>query len=209
MNEDTTSQPPRDDLFLARRAARADTAAWNEIIGRYGPRIYNLALRFAATTMEAEDLTQEVFLKLFRNLDRYRGDVPLIGWALRLSRNLCIDHYRSQRSRREREIVSDEVLELFPGGEDPGARSQALEDRRLVHASLAEIPTSQAEVVVLCDLQGFTYEEIAAFYEVPVGTIKSRLNRARRNLVKRLESRLGFSAAQPASTKVSAEVSSC
>ena len=179
---DSNLRPPRDDLFLARRAARADTGAWNEIIERYGSRIYNLALRFASSPAEAEDLTQDIFLKLFRNLDRYRGDVPLVAWALRLSRNLCIDHYRSQRARREKEFVSDEVLEQVSGSEDPGARSQALEDRRLIYAALAEMPEGQAEVVVLCDLQGFTYEEIAAFYEVPVGTIKSRLHRARARL---------------------------
>lgn len=203
------TDPPRDDLFLARRAARADTAAWNEIIERYGSRIYNLALRFASSSGEAEDLTQDIFLKLFRNLDRYRGDVPLVAWALRLSRNLCIDHYRSQRARREKEFVSDEVLEHIPGSEDPGARSQALEDRRLIYASLAEMPAGQAEVVVLCDLQGFTYEEIAAFYEVPVGTIKSRLNRARRNLLKQLERRLGFGPGRSALSQTLGEASPC
>ncbi len=79
------------ELFLARRAARAEAQAWDEIIERYGERIFNLAFRFTGNQAEAEDLTQEIFLKLYRNLDRYRGDVPLAAWALRLSRWLCID----------------------------------------------------------------------------------------------------------------------
>ncbi len=178
------------DLFLARRAATADPRAWDEIIERYGERIYNLAFRFAGNRAEAEDLTQDIFLKLYRNLDRYRGDVPLIAWALRLSRNLCIDHYRHTRTRRRLETVSDEVLEHLPSGEDPERRSQKRERRRMVRQVLAEMSESLASVVMLRDLQGLSYNEIAAFFEVPVGTIKSRLNRARRELVRRVEKRL-------------------
>ena len=98
MPDVSTTSP---DLFLARRAAAADAEAWDEIIERYGERIYNLAYRFTGRRAEAEDLTQDIFLKLYRNLDRYRGDVPLMAWALRLSRNSCIDHYRHHRTRRQ------------------------------------------------------------------------------------------------------------
>lgn len=178
------------DLFLARRAVRADPEAWDEIIERYGERIYNLALRFTGNSAEAEDLTQDIFLKLYRNLDRYRGDVPLMAWALRLSRNLCIDHYRHHRSRKLAETVSDEVLRHLPSGEDLERSSQKRERRRLVQQVLAEMSESLASVVMLRDLQGLSYDEIATFFEVPVGTIKSRLNRARRELVRRVRERL-------------------
>ncbi len=178
------------DLLLARRAARGDAAAWDEIVDRFGERIYNLALRFAGDRPEAEDLTQEIFLKLYRQLHRYRGDVPLLAWAMRLSRNLCIDQYRHHRTRKRSETASDEVLRHLPGGEDPRERHRIEEQRRLVQRVLAEMPETQATAVMLRDLQGLSYEEIAAFYEVPVGTIKSRLNRARRELVRRIESHL-------------------
>ncbi len=197
------------DLFLARRAAKADPRAWDEVVQLYGERIYNLCLRFAATPMEAEDLTQEVFLKLYRQLHRYRGDVPLVAWTLRLSRNLCIDHYRHHRARRQAETVSDEVLQHMPSSDDLERRRQKRERRRLVHQVMAEMSESLASVLMLRDFQGLSYDEIAAFFEVPVGTIKSRLNRGRRELVRRVEERLER-ARVPLPDPLSAEqVSSC
>jgi len=197
------------DLLLARRAARSDARAWDEIVDRFGERIFNLALRFAGNRPEAEDLTQEIFLKLYRQLHRYRGEVPLLAWALRLSRNLCIDHYRHHRTRKRVETASDEVLRQLPGGEDPRERNRVEEQRRLVHRVLAEMPETQATVVMLRDLQGLSYDEIAAFYEVPVGTIKSRLNRARRELVRRLEGSLGRGRPAAAGAAVMEQASSC
>ncbi len=193
------------DLFLARRAAKADPRAWDDIVRLYGERIYNLCLRFASSPMEAEDLTQEVFLKLYRQLHRYRGDVPLVAWALRLSRNLCIDHYRHYRLQKKSETVSDDVLALMPSADDLESTVQTRERRRLVHRTLAEMPEDLATVVLLRDLQGWSYEEVAAALEVPLGTVKSRLNRARRELVSRLETRLEL-ASPPATER---QVSPC
>lgn len=177
------------DLLLARRAARADAQAWEEIVARFGERIYNLAFRFAGNAGEAEELTQDVFLKLYQNLGRYRGDVPFVGWALRLSRNACIDHYRHHRRRVQSE-VSEEPLQFLPSGDDPHNETWLAHRRRLVHRTLAEMTEDQATVIALCDLQGWSYDEAAAFLEVPLGTVKSRLNRARRELFQRLEARL-------------------
>ena len=183
------------DLFLARRAAKADAAAWDEIIELYGERIFNLAFRFTRNQQEAEDLTQDIFLKLYRNLDRYRGDVPLMAWALRLSRNLCVDHYRHHRTRKQAETVSDEVLAHLPSDEDVERRRERRERRRLVRQVLDEMSESLASVLTLRDLQGLSYEEIAGFFEVPVGTVKSRLNRGRKELVRRVEERLRLAGA--------------
>lgn len=185
-----TETAPNPDLFLARRAAKADARAWDEIVERYGERIYNLCLRFAATDAEAEDLTQDVFLKLYRQLHKYRGDVPLVAWALRLSRNLCIDHYRHVRNARQREFQGEEVLVHMPSRDDPRRDAQAREQRRLVRETLDEMPEDLAVPVLLRDVQGFSYDEVASALELPLGTVKSRLNRARRELVERLEARL-------------------
>jgi RNA polymerase sigma-70 factor (ECF subfamily) len=191
------------DLFLARRAAKGDPRAWQELIDLYGERIWNVCLRFAGGGTDAEDLTQEVFLKLYRQLGQYRGDVPLVAWALRLSKNLCIDHYRHHRLRTQSETVSDEVLRHLPGDADPDADLRNRERRRMVRETLAGMPEDLATVVLLRDLQGLAYDEVAAFLELPLGTVKSRLNRARTELVSRLEARL---ASFPGA---SAEVSSC
>ena len=180
------------DLFLARRAAKGDADAWTAIVDRFGGAIYNLAYRFTRQSQEAEDLTQEIFLKLYRQLGRYRGDVPLMAWTLRLSRNLCIDHYRQQKSRRRDQQVSLDGLEHLASEDDSEGRRQRREERRLVLEALDELTVLQATVLTLRDFQGLSYEEIATFLEVPVGTIKSRLNRARRELVEVLGRRLGL-----------------
>ena len=186
-----------EDLALARRAADADPTAWDEVVERYGDRIFGLACRFAGRETDAEDLTQEVFLKLYRNLHQYRGDVPLVAWALRLSRNLCIDHYRAARARRVNDHVSEEALERLPSADNPQVRSQMREQMRMVHDALGELSEPLATVVMLRDLQDLSYDEIATFLEVPAGTVKSRLNRARRALVAAIERRLAASAPNP------------
>ena len=182
---------PSPDLLLARRAASGRPEAWEELLALYGERIYNLAVHFAGGAEDAEDLTQEVFLRLYQNLRLYRGDVPLAAWALRLSRNLCIDHYRRTRRERRADILSEEVLERMPAGEDPQAEAQKRQQLRAVYRGLEEMSEELAEVVMLRDLQGWSLEETAAFQEVPVGTVKSRLHRARIELADRVASKLG------------------
>ena len=178
------------DLHLARRASKADPLAWDEIIARYGERIYNLAYRFTGSGAEAEELTQDIFLKLYSQLHQYRGDVPLVAWSLRLSRNLCIDHYRHHRQRQQSEVVSDEVLAQLAGTEDPHQQSWLRERRQMVYQTLAEMPEDQATVILLRDLQGLSYDEVSVFLDLPIGTVKSRLNRARKELTCRLHERL-------------------
>jgi RNA polymerase sigma-70 factor, ECF subfamily len=179
------------DLLLARRAAAGQAAAWEELLGLYAQRIYNLALHFTGSPTDAEDLTQEIFLRLYQSLRLYRGDVPLAAWALRLSRNLCIDNWRRVRRERRFAVVSEEILQWMPAADNPQAEAQAKEQLRAIHESLAEMTEDLAEVVVLRDLQGWSQEEASAYLEVPVGTVKSRLHRARLELARRVTTRLG------------------
>ena len=183
--------PSSQDLWLARRAAGGRADAWDELLALYGERVYNLALHFAGSIHDAEDLTQEIFLRLYQNLRLYRGDVPLAAWALRLSRNLCIDYYRRARRERRALNVSDEVLAGFPAGDDPQAEAQRRQQLRAVYRGLEEMPEDLAEVVLMRDLQGWSLEETAACLEVPVGTVKSRLHRARLDLAGRVTAKLG------------------
>ena len=180
---------PNPDLLLARRAAAGQASAWEELIELYGEKLYNLALHFARTAEEAEDLTQEMFLRLHQSLRQYRGDCPLVAWALRLSRNLCIDHYRRARQERRSARVSEEVLERLPAGNDLQAEAQEREELAAVHRALAEMPEELAELVLLRDLQGWSLEEVASSLEIPVGTVKSRLHRARLDLAERVQAR--------------------
>ncbi len=180
---------PNPDLFLARRAAAGHADAWTELIERYGRRIYNIAFQFAGNTAEAEDLTQEVFLKLYRNLGRYRGDVPLAGWTLRLSRNLCVDHYRRTRTERRTVVVSEELLKRQAGDMNTAARAERRERLRMVYQTLEEMPEAFAEILMLRDLQGLSYADICTFLDLPEGTMKSRLRRARLELMRRIDRR--------------------
>jgi RNA polymerase sigma-70 factor (ECF subfamily) len=182
---------PSSDLLLARRAAAGRADAWDELIAVYGERVYNLAFHFAGSAAAADDLTQEIFLRLYQNLRSYRGDVPLAGWTLRLSRNLCIDHYRRARQERRALAVSEEVLAHLPASDDPQAEAQRRQQLREVYRALEQMPEDLAEVVLLRDLQGWTLEEIAASLDVPLGTVKSRLHRARLDLAARITARLG------------------
>jgi RNA polymerase sigma-70 factor (ECF subfamily) len=198
---------PSPDLLLARRAASGRAEAWEELLALYGERIYNLAVHFAGGAEDAEDLTQEIFLRLYQNLRLYRGDVPLAAWALRLSRNLCIDHYRRTRRERRADVLVEDVLERMPADDDPQADAHKRQQLRAVYCGLEEMSEELAEVVVLRDLQGWSLEETAAFQEVPVGTVKSRLHRARIELAGRVAAKLGpRGAAAPA---VALEVGAC
>ncbi len=197
---------PNPDLLLARRAAAGRVEAWEELLALYSERIYNLALHFAGGAEDAEDLTQEIFLRLYRNLRLYRGDVPLAAWALRLSRNLCIDHYRRARRERRAAAVSEEVLAQMPSGDgDPQAEAQRRQQLRTVYRELEAMSEDLAEAVLLRDLQGWSLEETAAWLEVPVGTVKSRLHRGRIELAGRVAARLATPAPRAAVPALEAE----
>jgi RNA polymerase sigma-70 factor (ECF subfamily) len=177
---------PRD-LALARRACRGQAGAWDEIISLYGRRIYNLALHFCHDRMLAEDLTQDVFLRLHRALDRYRGDTPLAAWTLRLSRNLCIDHYRRTRRERQATFFSTAYLDLLSSDSDPRGDLRQRELRERIGVALRAMSEDLATAVFLRDLQELSYDEIAALLDLPLGTVKSRINRGRIELRRRLE----------------------
>ncbi len=170
------------DLLLARRAAAGHPDAWDEIIRQYGRRIFNIAFQFAADPAEAEDLTQEVFLKLYQNLRSYRGDVPLVGWTLRLSRNLCIDHFRHSRGENRLSRLPEVMLERVASSSDPHAEALRRQELDQIYRALEEMPEDLAEILVLRDLQELSYDEVATALDLPMGTVKSRLNRARHEL---------------------------
>ena len=176
------------DLFLARRAAAGHQDAWAQIVETYGRRIFNVAFQFTSNREDAEDLTQEIFVRLHEGLKSYRGESPLAGWALRLSRNLCIDRYRQTRREKTWQRVAQEVIEQIPSGIDIEAQSDRRRTVEELYAALARLPEEFSEPVLLCDLQGWSIEEVAAYTGRPVGTVKSRLNRGRARLAESIRS---------------------
>jgi RNA polymerase sigma-70 factor (ECF subfamily) len=184
------------DADLVTRCQRGDDGAWSDLVDRYGRKVYGIAWHFTYDRSEAEELTQECFLKLWENLDRYEpSEASLLAWIAALSRNLCIDHYRKRRREKGFRFLSEEaVTSVLTAGDDPQADAVRRERVRFLLEALADLPDELAEVVMLRDLDGLDYREIGDFLKLPDGTVKSRLNRARIELAKAIRRRLGQSA---------------
>ena len=184
---------------LAARCLQGDPAAWEKLATGQHRRVYGICYRFTNSQSEAEDLTQEVFLKMFRNLGSFD---PVKGgfttWLTTLTRNLLVDNYR--RSRMER--ASDSLDETYDGEEDgptkgdrlaDGGKSQeqhvaGLELRAQIQHALAQVSPDLREAVILRDLEDMDYKEIAEILGVPQGTVKSRISRGRAELARLLKS---------------------
>jgi RNA polymerase sigma factor (sigma-70 family) len=176
------------DGDLLQRCREGDEVAWRELVARHTRRVFNLAYRFVGRVDEAEDLTQEIFVKVYQSLGRYRADEgAFTTWLSTVARNQAIDNYRRRREERLRRSHDPEVLDHMASGEEGPLRTLEREERaRLVHRGLKALPPDLREPIVLCDLQGLPYEEAAAVLGIPLGTVKSRINRGRIELAKRL-----------------------
>jgi RNA polymerase sigma-70 factor (ECF subfamily) len=179
------------DGDLVARCRRGDEGAWQELVGRHTRKVFALAYRFTGRVDEAEDLTQEVFVKVYQSLDRYReGDGAFGAWLSVLARNQAIDGYRRRRQEHLRRVEDPELLERMPDHDESALAGLERDERvRLVHRGLRALPPDLREPLILCDLQGLPYDEIAATLSLPLGTVKSRINRGRLELAKRLLSR--------------------
>jgi RNA polymerase sigma-70 factor (ECF subfamily) len=180
-----------EDTELLARCRSADESAWRELVTRHTRRVFAIAYRFSGRVDEAEDLVQEVFVKVYLGLARFD---PAAGsfatWLSTVARNHAIDHYRRQRQERARVSADPERLLAMPGREERQDRALEREERaQLVRRTLRALPNELREALVLCDLQGMAYEQIAEALRVPLGTVKSRINRGRLELAKRLVGR--------------------
>jgi RNA polymerase sigma-70 factor (ECF subfamily) len=175
---------------LVARCLGGDESAWEDLVRTYTRRVYSICYRFTGRESEAQDLTQEVFLKVFRNVRSFRSGEGSFGvWLARLTRNLLIDHYR--RSKNER--VTASIEEQLPMLEEKAAiesRTEAVlagrEASEALQKALAKLSPDLRETVILRDIEGLEYREIAQVLGVPEGTVKSRLNRGRSELARTL-----------------------
>jgi RNA polymerase sigma-70 factor (ECF subfamily) len=187
-----TTQPTHPDLSLVARCLRGDEGAWEELIRTHSRRVYGLCFRFTNSGSEAQDLTQEVFLRVFRTLKTFRSaEGSFTTWLARVTRNLLIDNYR--RTRQER--ITDSIEEQLPVIEEEGAAASVRPDQvtagreasDILQAALQQLSPDLREAVILRDLQEMEYREIADVLEIPEGTVKSRINRGRAELARRLK----------------------
>lgn len=173
---------------LVRRCRAGDGAAWEEIVATYTRRIYNLAYRFTSRADAAEDLTQEVFVRVYRSLEQYdpkQGDLQ--NWLMRLARNLVIDDYRRrQRAPQDShaEDLSDHAYHLRAAGGTPQRELERRELGQQVQAGIDKLPPDLRVCVILRDIEELSYQEIVDLLQIPEGTVKSRINRGRIELAK-------------------------
>jgi len=173
------------DNQLVDRCLAGQEEAWEDLVTIHTRRVYSICYRFTGSGHAAQDLTQEVFLRVFKSLKSYRaGEGSFTVWLSRLSRNLLIDHYR--RTKLER--VTDSIETQLPllEGRTSASRTEGLlagrEASEVLQAALAKLSPDLREAVILRDLEEMEYKEIAQVLEVPEGTVKSRLNRGRAEL---------------------------
>lgn len=182
---------------LVRRCQEGDAAAWEELVRQIHRRIYNLCYRFAGSPDEAQDLTQEVFIRMYRSLDSYDPErASLMTWVATMTRNLLVDHFRKAKYDRQTESLDaagpDEAGPLRVGeripdpGPSPEMRMHTRETQGWVHLALQKLSPELREAVILRDLQDMDYKEIALVLKVPEGTVKSRINRGRTELARLL-----------------------
>ncbi|PYV20107.1 MAG: RNA polymerase subunit sigma-24 [Acidobacteria bacterium] len=177
---------------LVERCLSGDDAAWETIVNSYARRIYNLGYRYTSRREEAEDLTQEIFIRVYQNLKSYRPEAgSLQNWVFKVARNLIIDHYR--QSRRFRQTGGSEELETLELAEEklpnPQRAVERSEATRFLRDGLASLSPELKEAVILRDLEGMAYQEIAELLSIPEGTVKSRINRGRIELARLLGKR--------------------
>ncbi len=167
---------------VVERCRNGDERAWQELVDATADDVFRMAVSFTRHRAEAEDLTQEVFLKLWQNLHRYVADSSFRAWAFRVARNLFVDAYRRSREQRRATWVDPEFLETLPGGEDPHTSAVRHQRLEMARSALERLPEELSQLIMLRDFADWSYEELAEELAIPVGTVKSRLNRARRDL---------------------------
>ncbi len=183
---------------LVRRCVGGDAVAWEEIVQRFHRRIYNICYRFTGSSDDAEDLTQDVFIKMYKTLNTYDPDrAAFMTWITTVTRNLLVDHFRKTKYDRATDSLDtpvsehEDALPLSDQIQDtslpPDARVQSREAGDSVHQALQKLSPELREAVILRDLQDMDYREIATVLKVPEGTVKSRINRGRAELARLLQ----------------------
>lgn len=183
------------DKALIDRCLRNDVAAFDEVVGRYKNKVYSYILRMVGSDQDAEDLTQEVFIRMYTSLNAFRSQSSLNTWLFRIASNLCIDHYRRNKKHQNVAFSLDDPVD---GEDSTGSRELpdvAYEPHRLleqgemsaqIELALRQLPEKLRAVIILHDIEGLQYDEIANVVACPLGTVKSRLFNARMQLRDRL-----------------------
>jgi RNA polymerase sigma-70 factor (ECF subfamily) len=188
MPADLPAASPDAIETVIQRCLQGDQSAWDLIVRQHWRKVFNVAYKFVGKHDEAEDLAQDIFLKVFKSLDTFDRRANFQTWLVSVSRNLCIDHYRSVRKERETINRDVDAGELSPASPDESP-FDAIEQRdrvTLLRQALAALPESLRTAVLMRDIQERSYQEIADALHLPEGTVKSRINRGRTELARQI-----------------------
>ena len=190
------SRDQKDDYTLIRAFQNGEKAAFDALVLRYKDRVFNLCIRFLGDYHEAEDTAQDVFVKAYNSLKRFRFESSFFTWLYRIAVNSCKNKVKSLeyrfRKTDARIDLSDEILKGFEMGhiaDRPGSPASEFENKevmKMLQKAIDSLPSDQRSVVILRDIQGLSYEEITDITGFKLGTLKSRLSRARSNLREKL-----------------------
>jgi RNA polymerase sigma-70 factor (ECF subfamily) len=191
---------PRAEAEFIERLKRGEAAAFEELVTERSGEIYGLLFRLTENSEEARDLTQETFLRAFQNIGRFRGEADLRTWIYRIAINQARNRWRWWRRRRRDATVSLDATQgqsnqtliatLAESSENPEQQTLAHEREVALRSALQKVGRAYRETVILRDIEGFSYEEIASTLRINVGTVKSRLARGRQELRRKLEGSL-------------------
>ena len=198
--EDVPQSAELDDLI--RRAQDGDVRAFEQLLGDQLPQVRRFARAFVSSASDADDLAQDALLKVYKSLRLFNYQSAFTSWLYAVVRNVFLDALKSRRGREKQreESLLPELATGLSGGELPDEALRAAQERELLWRALRQVPVEFRSALVLFDLEGHSYDEVAAIEGVPVGTIKSRLSRGRGHL-RRLLDEMGFRAGETGETK--------
>ena len=174
------------DLLLDRCRAR-DELAWEALVRQFQSRVYGIACHYLGSAEDARDLAQDVFIRIYNNLNSCPNAQVFLPWVIRITRNASVDHIRRAKVRPPASDIPAEVAHsLAAQGVNPEEQCALNSRRKLIHRALQQLSALNREVILLKEIQGLALEQIASLLEVPLGTIKSRSNRARLELAEKV-----------------------
>lgn len=181
-----------DDANWVKKAQKGDSTAFEQLVLAHQNQIYRLCFRMLGNAEDAADMTQETFLKVWRNLDRFQGDAAFSTWLYRLASNCCLDFLRSQKRRptvsmtTEDDDGEEQTIEVADDSATPEEELLLKEERSEIARAMASLDEEQRQILSLRVVNDLSYTEIAEILDIKEGTVKSRLARARENLRKKL-----------------------
>ena len=176
------------ELTVIRRVQHGDTEAFELLVAAYEKTVYNVALQMTGSREDAQDLTQDAFLKAYSSLDSFRGDSKFSSWLYRIVSNLCLDFKRRQGRRPSASLTVEDdegetlQLDIADESQSPETLLEQKLTREAVQRGLRELPDEQRQILLLREIQGMSYEEIGEVMHLEAGTVKSRIFRARKKL---------------------------